>query len=246
MIWITGGTGTSREISDTLKKNKIEHIVTVATEYGKKLYRDVEVVVGRFDKTEMVDFIDKRRVDLVIDSTHPYAVEVSENTLGASKAKGVAHIRFERRMCDYTRGRKFKTYEDVVEYLSRREGNVLVTTGSNNLTQFRAGDLSKYYFRILPVVSSVKKAIDEGISPKNIIGLQGPFTTEFNREILKNYGIRYLITKESGVEGGESEKVEACRLEDVELLIIERPEVKFERVIYDIEELLEEVVGHLS
>ncbi len=246
MIWIVGGTSTSREISRRLKEAEIEHIVTVATDYGRKLYSDVEVVVGRFDRVEMAEFIDKRGIDLVIDSTHPYAVEVSQNSIEACREAGIPHIRFERRMCDYGRGRRFKTYEETVECLNGREGNVLVTTGSNNLAQFKGEELSRYYFRILPVVASIGKAIDEGISPKNILGLQGPFTTEFNRSILKNYNIRYLITKESGAEGGEAEKVEACMLEDVELLIIERPEVKFQRVIYEVEELLEEVARHLS
>ncbi len=246
MIWIVGGTSTSRELSRRLKEAEIEHIVTVATDYGRKLYTDVEVVVGRFDKEEMAEFIDKRGIDLVIDSTHPYAVEVSQNSIEACREAKIPHIRFERRMCDYGRGRRFKTYEEAVEYLDRKEGNVLVTTGSNNLAQFKGEELSRYYFRILPVVASIGKAIDEGISPKNILGLQGPFTTEFNRSILKNYNIRYLITKESGAEGGEAEKVEACMLEDVELLIIERPEVKFQRVIYEIEKLLEEVARHLS
>lgn len=246
MIWIVGGTSTSRDISNTLKKEGIGHIVTAATEYGRKLYTDVEVVVRRFDSSEMIKFIDERGIDLVIDSTHPYAVEVSENSLKASREMGIPHIRFERRMCNYGSGSRFKTYEEAVEYLNKGEGNVLVTTGSNNLAQFKGEELSRYYFRILPVVASIKKAIDEGISPKNILGLQGPFTTEFNRGILRNYDIRYLITKESGAEGGEAEKVEACIREGVELVIIERPEVKFERVIYEIEELLEEVAGHLS
>ncbi len=246
MIWILGGTGTSRDISNSLREAGINHVVTVATDYGRKLYTDVEVVVGCFDREEMGEFIDKRGIDLVIDSTHPYAVEVSKNSIDACREEGIPHMRFERRMCDYGQGRRFKTYEEAVEYLKGREGNVLVTTGSNNLAQFKGEELYRYYFRILPVVVSIEKAIEEGISPKNILGLQGPFTTEFNRGILRNYNISYLITKESGAEGGEAEKVEACILEGVELLIIERPEVKFERVIYEIDELLEEVAGHLS
>lgn len=246
MIWLVGGTSTSREISASLKEAGRAHVVTVATEYGRKLYRDIEVVVGRFDRSEMGEFIEKRGIDMVIDSTHPYAVEVSKNSIEACRKAGIPHIRFERRMCDYGGGRRFKTYEETVEYLDGREGNVLVTTGSNNLAQFKGEELSRYYFRILPVVASIEKAKEEGISPKNILGLQGPFTTEFNRAILQNYDIRYLITKESGAEGGEFEKVEACTLEKVELLIIERPEVKYERVIYEIDDLLEEVAGSMS
>ena len=235
-----GGTSTSREISKTLRDNKLDHIVTTATEYGKKLYEGVEIVVGRLNYKEMEKFIGDRNIGTIIDATHPYAVDVSRNTMEAARECGIPHIRYERKMCDYGRGKEFSTYEEVVDYLEEKDGNVLVTTGSNNLSQFNQNP-ERYYFRILPVEVSIKKAIETGISPKNIIGLQGPFTKEFNRAILKNYKISYLITKESGKEGGETEKIEACEAEGVEVMVIKRPEVKYEKIIYELEELLKEI-----
>ena len=241
MIWLVGGTGSSREISEHLKKNNIGHIVTVATEYGKKLYTGVDVRVGRLDREGMVKFIEDNHISVVVDATHPYAVEVSRNTIDAASEKKVSHLRFEREMCDYRSGKKFDTYEEVTDYLSGKKGNVLVTTGSNNLSAFGEEDTARYYFRILPVEVSIRKAIDAGISPKNIIAIQGPFAAEFNRAIIKNYSIEYLITKESGREGGEGEKIEACVKEGIELLVIKRPQVNYKKVVYRVQDLVEEI-----
>lgn len=240
MIWLVGGTGSSREISEHLKKNNIEHIATVATEYGKKLYTGIDVRVGRLDRGEMVKFIEDNHISVVVDATHPYAAEVSRNTIDAASEKKVSHLRFEREMCDYGPGKKFDTYEEVTDYLSEKKGNVLVTTGSNNLSVFGRNS-KRYYFRILPVEVSIRKAIDAGISPKNIIAIQGPFATEFNRAIIKNYSIEYLITKESGREGGESEKIDACVKEGIELLVIKRPQVNYKKVVYRVQGLVEEI-----
>lgn len=239
MIWLIGGTSNSREVSKHLRENNIPHIVTVATEYGKKLYEDTDVRVGRMDSRDMEDFIQENSIDKIIDATHPYAIDVSKNSLEAARTFKIPHIRFERKNLDYNNSRKFDGYEDVVDYLKDKEGNVLVTTGSNNLKVF-GGD-KRYYVRVLPVEVSIRKAIEENISPKNIIGLQGPFNTEFNRAIIKNYSIKYLLTKESGTEGGEKEKIDACIDEDIELLVIRRPKINYDKVVYRLEDIIKEV-----
>ena len=235
MIWLIGGTSNSREVSRHLRENKMPHIVTVATEYGKKLYEDTDVRVGKMDIGDMSSFIKENSIDKIIDATHPYAIEVSKNSLEVAKFCGITHIRFERENLDYKKSKKFNDYKDVVEYLKDREGNVLVTTGSNNLKVF-GGD-NRYYVRILPVEVSIRKAIEENISPKNIIALQGPFNKEFNRAIIKNYSIKYMLTKESGAEGGEKEKIDACTSENIELLVIRRPTVNYNKVVYRLEDI---------
>lgn len=235
MIWLIGGTSNSREVSRHLRENKMPHIVTVATEYGKKLYEDTDVRVGRMDSNDMSSFIKVNRIDKIIDATHPYAIDVSKNSLEVASSFNIPHIRFERKTLDYKNSKKFDDYEEIVEYLKDREGNVLVTTGSNNLKVF-GGD-SRYYVRILPVEVSIRKAIEENISPKNIIALQGPFNDEFNRAIIKNYSIKYMLTKESGAEGGEKEKIDACIGEDIELLVIRRPKVNYNKVVYRLEDI---------
>ena len=53
--------------------------------------------------------------------------------------------------------------------------------------------------------------------------MQGPFSTEINEAMLRQYQCRYLVTKDTGLAGGFPEKMEACRRAGVIPVIIGRP-----------------------
>lgn len=238
MIWLIGGTSSSREVADLLREESYDFIISVATSYGKKLY-DIsdKVVEVRMDREQMVEFIRKNNITTVIDATHPYAIEVSSNAMQACEAfEGISYIRYERKTLEYRGGISFGGYKEMRKYLEGTNGNILVTVGSNNLEEFMTLK-DRCYFRVLPVVTSLEKSKVLGISPKNTIALQGPFSKEFNRAIIRNYGIKYLVTKESGSEGGELEKVDASLEEGVKLVVLSRPKLDYPKLVYAIKEL---------
>jgi precorrin-6x reductase len=63
-----------------------------------------------------------------------------------------------------------------------------------------------------------------GIPHRNIIAMQGPFSIEINEALLRQYQIRYLVTKDGGKVGGFEEKVVAARHTGAQLVVISRPE----------------------
>ncbi|WP_319371728.1 cobalt-precorrin-6A reductase [uncultured Ilyobacter sp.] len=243
MIWIIGGTKDSRDIIDRLGKSEI--IVSTATEYGKKLLKGLNVVSESMDLNEMREFIRSKRVDLVLDASHPYAVNVSQNAIEASKAEGVDYLRFERNMLSYNGGIKFTSMEELAECVKKLEGNILVTLGSNNLSYFKdLSNLENIYFRILPIKKSLEKAEKAGILPKQIIAIQGPFSKEFNTAIYKNYEIKYVVTKESGATGGELEKIEAAADCGIKPVILSRPEIDYPWKTGDIDQIIKKVMEY--
>lgn len=54
--------------------------------------------------------------------------------------------------------------------------------------------------------------------------MQGPFSTEMNRAMLKEYDIAYMVTKESGLAGGYPQKCQAALEAGVKMVVIGRPE----------------------
>lgn len=78
-VVLFGGTDEGHKIADFLKHNGINYVVCVATEYGSEVIENENVIVGRMDDKEMSDFFIKNSVKLVIDATHPYAENVTEN-----------------------------------------------------------------------------------------------------------------------------------------------------------------------
>ncbi|MCC2859102.1 precorrin-6A/cobalt-precorrin-6A reductase, partial [Longicatena sp. 210702-DFI.1.204] len=79
------------------------------------------------------------------------------------------------------------------------EGNILVTTGSKELESYtRLTDYeSRVYARVLSIGQVAVNCEELGFSGRHLICMQGPFSTEMNRAMLKEYDIAYMVTKES-------------------------------------------------
>ena len=85
-ILIFAGTTEGRMLAQYASQNGIGCYVSTATEYGKSILEGlegVECISGRMDQKKMETFIGEHGIRLVIDATHPFAVEVSENIKAA-------------------------------------------------------------------------------------------------------------------------------------------------------------------
>ena len=208
MIWIIGGTKDSRSILDeVLKVREDEIIVSTATEYGGKLLEDVaknekvHVLSERLNVLQIESMILEKKIDLIIDASHPYAQNISntvismvsylnERNIAGGKIK---YVRFERKTLDYGTENvfQFKNLQEINVFLNKFENkNILSTLGSNTLAELRGiAEKNNLFIRILPTTTSIQNAEKLGYLPKNIIAMQGPFSKDMNAAILKNYKI---------------------------------------------------------
>ena len=161
---------------------------------------------------------------LCVDATHPYATHVTASVREACRETGVRYVRLLRPASETGEARSFDCAEAAADWLSRQEGNILLTTGAKELSAYAAIDPERLYPRILPSHQSLAACESLGIPHRNIIAMQGPFSAELNRGIIRQYRIRYLVTKDGGVPGGFPEKAEACRETETELILLCRPE----------------------
>ena len=217
-------------IAALIREKKLENDFSVteyvATDYGKDLADSdsgVDVMSGRLDAEAMKKEFSS--AFLVIDATHPYAVEVTKNIKQACEDTGTKYLRLmrEETLCEEGVVMVPDT-EACAEYLKGREGNVLLTTGSKELMKYADSGVERLYARVLPLESSITSARDAGIPVKNIIGMQGPFTDDFNRALIRFCDIDIMVTKDSGTEGGFDDKIRAARECGVECLVIRRPD----------------------
>ena len=101
-ILIFAGTTEGRNLSECLCSSGIDHTICVATEYGEIVLKDspyANVHMGRMDKEEMESFIAKGGYKAVVDATHPYAKQVTENIKAAIKDMNIPYIRLLRDGC---------------------------------------------------------------------------------------------------------------------------------------------------
>ncbi len=236
-ILIFGGTTEGREAAELLAGAGIDCTVSVATRYGEELLRErlpvggekLKVLSGRLDEKEMVSLIKEGGFSLVVDATHPYASEARRNIRAASERTGVRRLRISRSLsaprADAEAAiRSFSSEKEAAEALKETTGNILLTNGVLSLPVFtKAGLSDRIFVRILPSEESIRSCADNGITGRQVIAMQGPFSEELNTVLLKELEIGILVTKVSGREGGFSEKLRAAGKAGIPLFIIEPP-----------------------
>ena len=239
-ILLFAGTGDGHELALWLREKKIPFAVSVATEYGEALLPEgMDVHVGRLDEAAMADLMG-RGYTLVVDATHPYAVEVTRNIRAAAEAAGLPCLRLLRRSDGEDRCLRADSMAAAAEMLLELPGNVLLTTGSKELHHFaRPGLRERCFPRVLPMADSLERCLSLGFPPKNIICMQGPFTREMNVATARQFDIRTLVTKNTGSYGGFREKADAAREAGCALLVVERP---LEEEGLDMDEIRERIV----
>ncbi len=263
-ILIFGGTIEGRQVSEYLVGRHIRHTVCVATEYGEEVLQTDDdsmwrtIHQGRMDKEQMRKFLRGNPFVLVVDATHPYAVEVSKNIREACEKEQVPYVRYLRpKSAAAVNGTSGSDDENNIrtiyvnsaaeagEYLEKQKGGIFLTTGSKELHVFteRISDKSRLFARVLPSAEVVASCRSLGLEGKQICAMQGPFSAEINTAMLRQTQASFLVTKDTGISGGFPEKMEAVRECGITAVIIRRPQESgagWEEVRARIEKILAE------
>lgn len=234
-VLIYGGTTEGRQLAEKLAEAGIPSLVLVATEYGEQMMAPgeksgrIQVLQGRLTAAEMTALYEREQPAVIVDATHPYAEAVKKNI--RESREGFRQIPYYR-VCrnpevpeEREDARYFDSTADCVRALRSAAGNILLTTGSKTLSEFcRYPDLrERLYVRVLPSVESLEICGEQGIRGDRIIAMQGPFSEEMNRQMLKETRSEILVMKESGRTGGEAARIQAAEKAGATCFIIRRP-----------------------
>lgn len=250
LFLVFAGTTEGRQLIELLAANPCNITACVATDYGEEVlpeHPNLTVLAGRRGSDDIEQLLREQRFDCVFDATHPYATAVTHNIQTACIAADTPYLRILReesatQNCTYVQNAK-----EAAEYCNRIDGNVLLTTGSKELDCFTT--VSDYATRIIPRVlptpDSLSRCIQLGFAAKNIICMQGPFSTELNIATLKQIGAACLVTKDSGSAGGFAEKCEAARAVGAHLVVIGRPPQTNGVTLRELPKIMEQRYGYL-
>lgn len=266
-ILIFGGTTEGRLLAEYCHQQEIEAYVSVVSGYGADLLPESEylhVLSGRMAGEAMEGFMKRASIRAVFDATHPYAAEATRNIKEACGRARVSYLRVTRESAaaenpggDSGKGPAaafasqvvyVHSVEEAVCYLKDREGDILVTTGSKELAAYTAlpGYEERLYVRVLPSCAAISACEDIGIRGKRIIAMQGPFSEEMNRAMMRQLGVRYLVTKEAGTAGGFLEKLSAAEALSVTAVVIGRPLEERDGITLDAAKILLKEAGTVS
>ena len=212
-ILIFAGTTEGRKLTEYLAKKQVLVHVCVATRYGESLIQDCEdenisITHERMDAEEMKAFMRDFHPDFVVDATHPYASEVTENVQAACLELSISYYRLIREKSEARDCVFVENIEEAIEFLKNTKGNILAATGSKEIFAYTKIEnyQARVFARVLSVADVVKKCEELGFAGRNLICMQGPFSVEMNVAMMRQFEISYLVTKESGKTGGFPEK----------------------------------------
>ena len=228
-VFIFGGTTEGRKLAIACELLGIPAYVSVASEYGSDVLGELKVVKvleGRMNIDEMSAGFKALDISVVYDATHPFATVVKENIKSACEQNEIEYIRVLRNITDIDSEdyKLVKSVDEAVDYLTACEGNVFVATGSKEIAKYKKLDLSRVYARVLSAVESINACKDIGLEGSHIIAMQGPFSERLNIALMEEYNCKYMVSKQTGNNGGFDEKIEACKQAGVYPIIVALPQ----------------------
>lgn len=243
-IQVFGGTSDAVLLCRMLEELGFVYSLSVATDAGAETAAGLmgKVFVGRLDSIQMQAFFQVEQIDLVIDATHPFAAEVSKNIIHATHALNLPLIRYERLtqidLLNHPLLIKVDSVDAACKAANHLGPRIFLTTGSKELALYRQQLPDKTMIaRVLPTVSAIQACVDLGFGLGDIVAIKGPFNQEMNQVMYQFYQPDVVITKESGAEGGYSEKVLPCLVLNIPCIVVCRPKQVYQRFVSTIDEL---------
>ena len=164
----------------------------------------------------------EERFDLVIDATHPFAVQMKANAIQAARAAGVPLLAIRRPAWvprDGNRWIMVESIEAAADAIGEKPRRVFLTTGRIEIAPFRQAPQHFY------IVRSVEAPAPEELPPRaELITARGPFNLEDERALLETHKIELIVTKNSGGAGAEA-KLDAARALSLPIIMVERPDL---------------------
>lgn len=251
MIILLAGTLDGRIIAGQLTADGYKVMITVVSDYGGLLAAEsgAEVLVQQLSAEELEALIRTKAANVLIDCTHPYACQVTAMARIAADRTGIMYIRYER---PGTPGLKqtnvynVSSWEQAAAQAAALGDVIFLTTGSRNLAVFLQQESvrgKRVVARVLPDPEVMLLCQSAGLLPRDIIGMQGPFSYDMNKVMFADYGAQVVVTKESGVVGGTDTKVAAAQDLGLPVVVIGRPRLEDYNVAASYDEIRHKLVS---
>ena len=214
-ILLLGGVTEALAIARTLGP---EHIYSLAGVGRVPTDLACQVRVGGYGGFEgLAQFVRDEQISLILDATHPYAAQISQNAALAAQLSGVPCWALRRPAWQPQAGDDWREVSDWAELIEALKPfkRPLFTLGREPLQHLEEIPADQFW---------TLRALDEypGNERCEVIGARGPFLIEDERALFERRGIDVLISKNSGSTATEP-KLEVARELGMPVLVLRRP-----------------------
>jgi precorrin-6A/cobalt-precorrin-6A reductase len=214
-ILLLGGVTEALAIARTLGS---EHVYSLAGVGRMPSDLQCQVRVGGYGGAEgLAQFVRDEGIGLILDATHPYAAQISQNAATAAALTGIPCWALRRPAWQAGTDDDWREVSDWAELITALAPfkRPLFTLGREPLQHLH--EIPDHQFWTLRALDSYP-----GNARCEVIGARGPFHLEEERELFERRQIDVLISKNSGSSATEP-KLEVARERGVPVLVLKRP-----------------------
>lgn len=165
-------------------------------------------------------YLTENQVTHVIDATHPFAAQMSRNTVQACQASGVPLAAFTRPPWQERSGDDWQRVPDIpaaVDALDQKAIRVFLAVGRMHLADFAPNPQHHYVLRLVDPPKG-----DLPFPDAEVIVDRGPFQEADDLALLRSKRVDLVVSKNSGGTAAYA-KIAAARTLQLPVLMIDRP-----------------------
>ncbi|MDK2821895.1 MAG: precorrin-6A/cobalt-precorrin-6A reductase [Clostridia bacterium] len=247
MVLVVGNTSEGRQLIRSLCHAGYQIIAWTNSTYGEHLAQQDGasiIVTNPLTEDNLTSLVKDKKLEAIIDATLPYPNQESrilENWCQHNKISYLRFLRAETQLPHDKLIHQVKTWEEAARTAAKLGNTIFLTTGTNNLEVFVKNPALKgkrIVVRVLPEHRVIKKCQDFGLTPREIVAMQGPFSKDLNRILFKTFKADVIVTRDAGPSGGTDSKISAALALKIPVVIIKRPVIKYRYPVYSVEEAI--------
>jgi precorrin-6A/cobalt-precorrin-6A reductase len=233
-VLILGGIGDAVELAIKIANIPgIEVITSLAGRTREPANLPGNVRTGGFGGVRgLTNYLREMQIDLLIDATHPFANQISENAAAATQEVGIPRLMVIRPPWEKLEDDDWLEVEDnlaAATALANRAKRVFLTIGRQEIGTF--AHLQEIWFLMRMIDPPNTDVI---VPPGLILCDRGPFNLENEQEILLKYNIDTIVSKNSG-GNATYPKIIAARKLGIKVVMVNRPPVPPGKQVADVD-----------
>jgi precorrin-6A/cobalt-precorrin-6A reductase len=222
-VLLLGGTTEATALAHAFANAGIDAVFSYAGRTETPVEQPLPTRLGGFGGIGgIADYIQKAQITHLVDATHPFAAQISANTVAACQITNTPLIAYQRPEWVAQPGDIWTHVADneaAVLALPTTPARIFLAIGKQTLPAFAA---QPQHFYLLRLVDAPGTALP--LPNAEVILDRGPFAVESDMALLQAHAITHIVAKNSGGTGALA-KLEAARRLALPVIMIARPAI---------------------
>jgi precorrin-6A/cobalt-precorrin-6A reductase len=222
-VLLLGGTTEATALAHAFTKAGIDAVFSYAGRTANPIEQPLPTRLGGYGGAKgMAEYIIDAGITHIVDATHPFATQISQNAVEACVMTGTPMIAHERLPWVAQPGDDWLQVADTnaaISALPTAPARIFLAIGKQTLPAFAAQPQHFYLLRLVDAPDA-----ELPVPNAEVVLDRGPFTVESDMALMRTHAITHIVAKNSGGPGALA-KLEAARRLHLPVILIARPTI---------------------